>query len=240
MKTPLCLTLAAMIWAAFNLSAVTLYVSLESTNPVVPFATWATAATNIQDAVNAAAAGDEVVVNDGMYFGHIQVPYLKPLNLRSVNGSQVTIINGGGTNRCVFLTFGASLTGFTLTNGVSFFDGGGVYGLSTNSYLTNCTLNGNSAFTGGGVSGCTLYNCTLNRNTAGRLGGAAIFTTLYNCTLNGNSAGRNFATGYGGGAEGSTLYDCTLTTNSASGNGGAAHICILYNCTLISNSAGYT
>ena len=58
MKTALRPTVAAFILAAFTISAATLYVSLESNNPLAPFATWETAATNIQDAVDAARAGD--------------------------------------------------------------------------------------------------------------------------------------------------------------------------------------
>ena len=67
MNNPIRLTVCTLLLAVSNLSAATLYVSLESTNPTPPYATWATAATNIQDAVDAGAAGDEVVVTNGIY-----------------------------------------------------------------------------------------------------------------------------------------------------------------------------
>ena len=46
-------------------AATTLYVDLNSTNPTPPFATWETAATNIQDAVNIAVDDDTVLVTNG-------------------------------------------------------------------------------------------------------------------------------------------------------------------------------
>ena len=57
----------AHVSASFNLSAATRLVSRESTNPGPPYATWANAATNIQDAVDAAKDGDTVRVTNGVY-----------------------------------------------------------------------------------------------------------------------------------------------------------------------------
>ena len=41
------------------------YVSLASTNPSSPFLTWATAATNIQDAIDVTVSNDTVLVKIG-------------------------------------------------------------------------------------------------------------------------------------------------------------------------------
>ncbi len=131
----------------------------------------------------------------------------KPLTVRSVNGPQFTLIrgyqvpgtiNGDGAIRCVYLTNGASLSGFSLTNGATrtVFDhptyressGGGLWCESATAVVSNCTLTGNSAYYyGGGVFGGTLNHCRLTGNWA-TYGGGAYGGTLNNCMLSGNSA----------------------------------------------------
>jgi hypothetical protein len=239
MKKPISLTVLTLLLAVSSLSAATHYVSLGSTNPTPPYTNWVTAATSIQAAVNVAAANDVVLVTNGVYPGYVSVT--NALALLSVNGSQLTVINGGGTNRCAYLTNGASLTGFTLTNGgyTSWqYNGGGVECASTNAFLTNCLIVGNVVgyASGGGAYGGTLYNCTLSGNRVLAEGGGAYGATLYNCTLTGNSAA--FANSLGGGACSCTLYNCTLSGNSSlDGGGGGACGSTLYNCTLSGNSA---
>ena len=43
------------------------YVDVNSTNATPPCTNWTTAASEIQDAVDAAVAGDEIVVTNGIY-----------------------------------------------------------------------------------------------------------------------------------------------------------------------------
>jgi len=117
----------------------------------------------------------------------------------------------------VWLTDGASLTGFTLTNGMGY-GGGGVYcPIGANAVVTNCVIVGNSApgYTangfGGGAYGGALYNCLLWRNNAAFWGGGAALSTLYNCTVVSNSAGSHV--GVGGTAQ-CTLYNSILYRNT--------------------------
>ena len=213
------------------------YVVLSGTSPVPPYSSWATAATNIQDAVDATSvAGTLVLVSNGVY--QTVVAVTKPVTVQSVNGPDVTVIDGGGAAGCLYLTSDAVLVGFTLTNGVAD-NGGGVYCESASAVLSNCVLSGNSAWNdGGGAYGGTLNNCTLSSNGASS-GGGAYGGTLNNCTLTGNSAGW-YGGGGGGGAGYSTLNNCTLSGNSAWGKGGGALDSTLNNCTLTGNSAnGY-
>src|ERR1022692_4686499 len=223
------------------------YVDLNSPDPTPPYSSWVTAATTIQQAVDAAAAGDEVVVTNGMYttggravYGTMtnRVAVDKPLALQSVNGPQFTVIDGANSTRCVYLTNAASLSGFTLTNGWTAGSGGGAWCESTGVVISNCVLAGNYSgdFSGGGggANGGTLNNCALTGNFVVFSGGGAYGSTLNNCTLIGNSSGG--MPGYGGGAFGSTLNNCALSGNSAALGGGVAGG-ILNNCKLINNSA---
>ncbi len=251
---------AAAVWLALvgtSALATVRYVDVNNAAPAPPYTTWASAARTIQQAIDVALAGDEIVVTNGVYQtggravdGAMtnRVAVTKPLTVRSVNGPGVTVIAGQQVSatvagdsavRCVYLTNGAALTGFTLTNGVADY-GGGVWCASASAVVSNCVLSGNSAtYNGGGANGGTLYNCTLSGNSVNfadpdcpGTGGGAFGGSLNNCTLTGNSA----PNGDGGGAAECTLNNCTLTGNSAYAAGGAAGG-ILNNCTLNSNSA---
>ncbi|HTY88185.1 MAG TPA: choice-of-anchor Q domain-containing protein [Candidatus Acidoferrum sp.] len=255
------MALTASLLAVSYLSAAMHYVNINNTDPAPPYTTWATAATNIQDAVNVAATNDVVVVTNGVYPGGVTVT--NPLTLLSVNGPQFTVIDGGGSNQCISLPDGASLSGFTVTNGGMINEngsGGGVWCASTNAFLTNCVIANNSGIgPGGGVHAGTLYNCTLTGNFAfggggGGSGGGAAYSTLYNCILSSNVAaglGNKDAygsPGAGGGAFICTLFNCTLVENVAAsigkppqlsiGSGGGACGSTLYNCIVYFNNLG--
>jgi hypothetical protein len=232
------------------------YVSLSSPAPAAPYSSWDTAATNIQDAVDAAVSGALIWVSNGVYQAGARAVYgmsnrvalAKAVTVQSVNGPGATTIVGYGPNgpaavRCVYMTNGAVLSGFTLTNGATQTAnnsatnqaGGGVWCEFNSAVVTNCVLSGNTASYGGGTFYGTINNCTLTGNSASQGGGGTYYATLNNCTLSGNSA--NGPSGGGGGAAGATLNNCTLTANWASRNGGGASGCTLNNCTVTGNWA---
>lgn len=258
------------------------YVDVNSANPTPPYDSWPTAAVTIQDAVDAADPGDHIMVTNGVYqsggriavgtgsgSGSNRVAVTKPLLLQSVNGPEYTVIQaypspvtnlGVGAMRCVYLTNGASLSGFTLANGATWAPwGGGVYCQSSNLVVvSNCVLVSNFAGTrGAGAYGGTLINCVIRSNSAppaaGSGGSGAYGSILVNCRLIGNSSQNGGATAYctltnctlvynralyGGAAASSRLYNCLLTGNSAEVDGGGTIDCRIVNCTVTENSAG--
>ena len=239
------------------------YVMLSNTNPTPPYLNWSTAATNIQDAVDASVAGDTVLVSNGTYSVGGRVFYgtttnrlvvNKSVTVQSLNGPAGTTIAGilslgvAHPIRCAYLTNNAVLTGFTLLDGgtlssgntVTNESGGGVWCDSPSTVVSNCVFIQNGAqYYAGGAYGGTLINCLLTNNTAGSGGGAAS-NVLLNCTLTKNIAGNVAGNGNGaagGGAFGSTLSNCLLVANSAS-SGAGAYGGVLFDCVLMTNTAG--
>jgi hypothetical protein len=252
---PILLSAACWLLCIFNVPATVFYVDVNSTNPVPPYASWSTASTDIQSAIDAAADGDQIWVNDGVYQtggrtvnGYAitnRVVINKAVTVQSVNGPALTVIQGNRSVvvasevRCVYLTNGAVLAGFYITNGTTLpsgdqlreESGGGVWCESTNAVITNCVVAGNSAQLGGGVFNGTLENCVLQKNSAYE-GGGAYSNTLNNCLLTGNSA-----SAAGGGACQSTLNNCTIVTNTANAGCGV-YQCTVNDCIVYYNSPG--
>jgi hypothetical protein len=251
--------LSTAVLFSVNAAAATIYVDLNSATPTPPYSGWKTAAANIQDAIDAAVDGDQILVTNGVYqtgtglaydsfWGAMtnRVAVTKALAVQSVNGPAVTVIKGyqvpGTTNgpsavRCVYLTNNATLIGFTLTNGATWRyaggaaqTGGGVYCASVSATVSNCVLVGNAAIEGGGAGGGTLNNCVIEGNSA-EFGGGAAEAVLNNCILT-----NNWASSAGGGSSYGFVTNCTLANNAA-GNGGGAWGSVLVNCLLANNQA---
>src|SRR6185295_18241351 len=109
--------------AGTNFAAIR-FVDANSAGPALPYTSWATAATAIQDAVDASSPTDEIIVTNGTYASKgralsetmtNRVSITNAIYLHSVNGPQVTsiqeyqlpsITNGDGAIRCVLLAAG--------------------------------------------------------------------------------------------------------------------------------------
>jgi len=224
---------------------------------ISPYTRWSDAATNIQDAVDIALAGETIMVSNGVYDSGTRVTpgfqtsnrlvVTKNVQVISVNGPSVTTIKGRNVGnslnsvRCLYMSSG-SLSGFTLTGGYAQGlpptdqfnrDGGGAY--MTGGSLSNCWIVGNVATSGfgGGVKGGTLYDCQILNNVAKNDGGGAYISTIVDSILSGN-----VAYGDGGGAYFSDLIRCQVTGNSASNIAGGAFAGTAGNCLFSGNVAG--
>ena len=254
--------LLVLTTACSTASATIRYVDLNCPTPTAPYTNWSTAATTIQDAVDAVNGADLILVTNGVYAsggGSVygmsnRVAVTKSgITVQSVNGPEQTIIqgwqvpgttNGPGAIRCVCLAGNAVLSGFTLTNGATLASGdeynsqsgGGVRAISQSAVVTNCIITGNSAARyGGGVYGYgTLNNCILIGNSA-TIGGGACAVDTGGIWLDNSRVQANSA-GLGGGLNNVDAHGSVLTDNSADQGGGASGG-RLVNCTVTRNLA---
>jgi len=218
---------------------------------VWPYASWEEAATNIQAAVDAAVAGETVLVSNGVYQSASEVLVTQSITIASVNGAGLTILEGDGVHRCLNLQTSAVVRGFTLRSGYDPVVGGGAYitggGVLESSVVQNCWARegagGVYVLSNGALRSCALVGNTTILYNAGavylRYGGSLSHCVIWSNAAYGaggvfcESAGAltncliwgNRARDYGGGvvfSGGGVAESCTIVGNTAATNGGGA------------------
>jgi hypothetical protein len=199
----------------------------------------------IQEGIDAAQDGDQVVVCDGTYTGSGNKDldfHGKSITVCSANGPDHCIIDCEGNGRAFYFHSGETaasiVEGFAITNGdVGYFDyGAGICCDESSPTISACAITGNEARRyGGGVycraSDADLIDCTIVLNTASQCGGGVYCLggapTLHNCAITDNHAGQQDEAGVGGGVYSNSraiIAECRIAGNTAEGhlNSGSA------------------
>ncbi len=230
MKTKCFLICCLMAAAAMGQVSHVVPPGTAGVNPSSPFNSWETAATNIQEAVNAAAGQEwtNVWVSNGTYTLTGQVEIAAAMTVRSWHDGALdragTIVNGGNlagnptSNRCFYINHSnAVVEGITITNGWAYGAGltsgqagGGVY--VNRGMLIDCTVIGCEAqYLGGGVmvqAAGVVRNCLINGNTSLVAGGGA---RVWGGILDNCDIVSNYAASTGGGI---SLSHAGIVTNT--------------------------
>lgn len=216
----------------------------------------------IQDAIDAAASGDEILVNAGTYDENLD--YLgKSLWIHSASGPNATTIDGshgaGGQSSCVVFRSGESgaiLEGFRLRRGMGTQHQGNLFGgaiFCSGSFFTlrDCwvvenTVTANGAgiqFVGGGAD---VIDCVFRHNNAQNYGGAisgSYCTVLIErCAFAYNTAVNGDGTVSFGEAALVELHECEFRHNTARAGAGlnighGSVVCNVYDCVFDGNQA---
>jgi len=227
------LFLIGFVWV-FQTYARTYYVNINSTSPTPPYTSPATAATNIQAAVDFAHDGDVVLVEMGTYRPSSQIVVSNAISVRGLYGAKSTIVDGGGTHRCFCLSNTVChISGFTIVNGCNIrYFGGGVNVINADSsVVSECIFKNNIAYGGGGMAWGIANNCLFINNSArkyydiGGKGGGMFLGKANNCTFI-----HNLAEGRGGGIYYGVANNCTFTLNTAMSFGGGQAQGSMTNC----------
>jgi predicted outer membrane repeat protein len=223
---------------------------------------WKTAFASIQEAVSAAADGEEIWVREGTYTLTSEIVIDKAVSLYGGFAgnerkrekrdwkTRPTLLDAPVAGRCLSLSAdGIRVSGFIFRFGDASHGGAVIAQASSRFAVEDCRFESNAASYGGGLysknASGTISNCIFSSNMAKVRGGAVYAESsdldIVNCIFSDNSAGASGIKTTGGGAvftwgAGAVITNCTLYNNSTrySDNGGGA-IYNLIATTLIAN-----
>lgn len=149
---------------------------------------------SIQGAINAAIAGETILVSPGVYYEHPVIPN-KRLIVRGVAGAESTIIDAQHTGRGFIVdqsgAAGSVIEGLTIRNGQHLISAGLLI-IPANVVVRDCIFHGNIAeFYGGAIysaENVTITNCLMYDNQSANGAGVHIEVTsapsfITNCTI---------------------------------------------------------
>jgi predicted outer membrane repeat protein len=227
---PLALCAIALLTVALSAHATTLTVTNTDDNGTGSLRDTLAAATD-GDTITFAVTGS-IVLTSGELLVEKSITISGP-------GSDNLAVDGNASSRVFHIAPDqtVSITGLTITNGMTDEDGGGIYNDHGSLALSACAITGNSAGNGGGIysdgfggtADLMIDSSTINGNlaTARLAAGGGIYNDQAMVTLNDCTIAGNFAI-YGGaihndgenGAATLEITNCTIKNNTATIIGG--------------------
>jgi parallel beta-helix repeat protein len=191
----------------------------------------------IQAGINVAQPGDMVLVAPGTYSGagNINLDFLgKNIVVVSAGGPAVTTIDVQGSGRAFHLQSNlpasARVEGFTIRNGNTSEEGGGILITKASPTVRNCIFTNNTALRGGGmavlnllptgpVAQPTIDNCVFQANGNGGLllYGSAGGTPIRNCTFTENIGRGVIIQAFGQNGGSGRFEECVIRANTGGG-----------------------
>ena len=200
----------------------------------------------IQDALDSVVAGDTICVEPGMYNENLDFGGVAG-TLVGIAGPLLTVVDGGGFDTVVRFDDeegpDSVLRGFTITNGYTATNGGGLYMSYASPALSNLIVTGNEADNGGGgylsYSSPTMNEVIIEGNIVSTDGGG-LFLNVSDPVLSGVVISGNEAPIYGGGillwgASAPILDNVVISGNTTSGDGGGIAV-LNYSTMTVTNS----
>jgi hypothetical protein len=211
----------------------------------------------VQDAIDAANAGDIVEIRPGIYTdqGNRDLdPKGKNITIRSIDPEDSNIVEhtiidpqSEGSGFCFQSGEDANCTvwGLTIQNAYNWY-GGGIFCLDSSPTIKNCTIRNSSVMTYGGGILCMggnpqIIRCIISGNSAYEGGGIRCWfgqPTVKNCIIAGNIS---LAVGDGGGGgldcygSNAILSGCTVAGNIAPEGTGGGLLCVDSNVEIVNS-----